>query len=313
MSARVILLGPQRLEPTLQSAVDDLDVRGSVATITAGWEEREAEDEELDKHLGGGTRNLALFPRAEQVFQRDASLLGAARQRHDRQRDAAEIYRTRLASALDAARELLRRIEVGEGPLELLEREAEHAIESVRDLDRRHREWMTHLDRAFEEEARIAEHAEVQRHRGEIEQLLGDCGCVCVAGGHVRILFERMRLFGVGKLIRELPIVAWSAGAMALSSTIVLFHDSPPQGAGNAEVFGPGIGLIPGVVPLPHAKRRLALDDRLRVALFARRFGPDLCPALDEGTRLDWDGESWTARAGTLRLEATGTLVEATA
>ncbi len=42
---------------------------------------------------------------------------------------------------------------------------------------------------------------------------------------------------------------------MALSSRVLLFHDYPPQGAGAAEVFERGLGLVPDAVFLPHAGR----------------------------------------------------------
>jgi hypothetical protein len=60
------------------------------------------------------------------------------------------------------------------------------------------------------------------------------------------------------------------------------------------------------VIPLPHARKRLRLDDPVRVALFARRFGPATCVVLDEGARLDWDGRTWTAGPRTYRLGRRG-------
>ena len=69
MSAPLVLLGPQRLRPTLKDAIACLGVTGRVATVTAGWEEREGEDAELDEHLAGRTVNLGLFPRAEERLE----------------------------------------------------------------------------------------------------------------------------------------------------------------------------------------------------------------------------------------------------
>ena len=48
----IVLLGPQREQRTVADAVRGLGVEGPVATVTAGWEEREAEDTELRDHLG---------------------------------------------------------------------------------------------------------------------------------------------------------------------------------------------------------------------------------------------------------------------
>jgi peptidase E len=111
---------------------------------------------------------------------------------------------------------------------------------------------------------------------------------VLVAGGHVAVLLNRLRLFGFAELARGKPIIAWSAGAMALSDRVVLFHDRPPQGAAHAEILEGGLGLIPGVVALPHAHRRLALEDPERVREFAQRFAPARCLTLEHGSLVRW-------------------------
>lgn len=59
---------------------------------------------------------------------------------------------------------------------------------------------------------------------------------------------------------------------MVLCDRVVLFHDSPPQGRGNAEIFEAGLGLYNNMIPLPHASRRLMLDNTIRVATLAKRF-----------------------------------------
>jgi hypothetical protein len=46
------------------------------------------------------------------------------------------------------------------------------------------------------------------------------------------------------------------------------------------------------------------------VALFARRFLPDLCVVLVQGARLDWDGERWRGTDGTRRLGTDGELLD---
>src|SRR5690606_5912302 len=101
---------------------------------------------------------------------------------------------------------------------------------------------------------------------------------------------------------------AWSGGAMVLGERIVLFHDAPPQGRGHAEVLEPGLALYRGAVPFPHARRRLLLEDVPRVTLLARRLEPRLALPMDEGARVDWDGERWTFSAGTRLLSVDGTV-----
>jgi hypothetical protein len=92
----------------------------------------------------------------------------------------------------------------------------------------------------------------------------------------------------------------------------VLFHDDPPQGAGHAEVLEAGLGLYGGLLPLPHARRRLRLDEPLRVALFARRFADLACVALDDGATLRWEEGRWVAAGGdrARRLLADGSVEE---
>ena len=306
---RVVLLGPQRLQPTLNVTIDALGIRGRIAAITAGWEERESEDQELRDHLGGRTINLALNQRTEDVHRLDHELSAALRTRRDRVRKMQELYRTRLTHMLQAARELLHR-ETTLGYEDLIEPEVRGAIDAVRALDNEHVVRMSDAEAEFVARWKPLEREHVVRHVRELTGILDGCDALCIAGGHVAILLNRMRLFGVLDLLRDQPVIAWSAGAMAVSERIVVFHDRPPQGAGDAEVLEAGLGACAGVVALPHAEKRLKLDDRTRVALFARRFEPSLCVALDPRTRVDWNGGRWTGQAGTRRLTATGELCE---
>jgi len=305
----VVLLGPQRSDPTLKQAVDSLGIHGRVAAVTAGWEEREAEDQEMRDHLGVRVVNLKVYERAEDVYQRDPELFAAMRDRHDHLRKLQELYRLQLAHALAAGRELLRR-GTPEGFEELMGPAVDEAIEAVRELDRRHAAHIAEIHAQFDQRWRPLERDSVVRHRTELKAQLVGCEALCVAGGHVTILLNRLRLLGLLELVGDLPIIAWSAGAMVLSPRIVLFHDSPPQGFGNPEVLEAGLGAFPGVVALPHADKRLHLSDPARVAIFARRFVPDLCAVLVKGARLDWDGQRWSGTNGTRRLGEHGELVD---
>jgi hypothetical protein len=307
VAEKLIVLGPQRLQPTVRTALESIDAHGGrIAVITAGWEEREQEDGELVDHLGGNAVNLRLHQRAEDVFQRDPQLFEAMQARFDRRQRLRDLYRLRLDHALAAVRELRSM----EGDDDLLEEERRTAVEAVRRLDSHHLSRTNELQRAFDEEHNPPEREAVVHHRREIDAILADCSALCIAGGHVGILLNRLRMFGIEPWARKLPVACWSAGAMALSERVVLFHDSPPQGRVNAEVFEEGLGILPRIVPLPHARRRLLLDDPLRVGLLALRFGPGLCAALDDGSRLDRQDDAWLGHEGTQRLCADGTLAE---
>lgn len=308
MSQTIVMLGPQRHEPMLREAVDSLGLAGDLAVITAGWEERESEDDELREHLGGKTVNLEIYRRVEEVFQRDPELFAAMRDRHDRLRRLQSYYRLELSRALDSARDLLAR-EDPEHP-DLLESARTSAIESVRVLDRHHLAKIRSIHAEFRERWKPAERDAVVRARREVERLIDGTEAVCVAGGHVAILLNRMRLLDLHQLFGARPLLCWSAGAMALSDRVVLFHDSPPQGPGDAEVLEVGLGVCPDVVPLPHARHRLRLNDRARVALFSRRFGPAQCVVLDEGTRLGWNGVRWVPEGPARELARSGDVTD---
>ena len=287
----ITLLGPQRLQPTLVDHVDRRGIDGPIAAVTAGWQERENEDGELREHLGREIRNLMLHQRSEQVFAEDRGLFLAHRARQDRLRELQRLYRYRLDFVLEPARELLRREDASDA---LLEAERADAIDAVRRLDTHHLARIRRVHARYEEEHRPLERPAVRRHRDEIRQILDGAAAVAIAGGHVAVLLNRMRLFGLGELIEGLPIFAWSAGAMALSERVVLFHDTPPQGMGNPEVLDLGLELFPDVVAFPHAVRRLRLEDPARVAILARRFAPAVCVTLDGEAALVWDGASYS-------------------
>jgi hypothetical protein len=306
---RVCLLGPQRDRETLGAVVEELGLAGPLATVTAGWEERESEDEDLAAHLGGRTRNLGLFPRAEQVFAADREVRDLLHERFDRLRELQTLYRLRLAPLLETARSLFARAGAGQ-PSGLAATHLESTLHMLRVLDAEHQAAAARLDEEIAERIGARRRSSILRHQDELASVLDGVGGLLIAGGHVGILLNRLRLFGVLELAPGVPIVAWSAGAMVLFERIVLFHDSPPQGPGDAEVYAPGLGLCRGLVPLPHASRRLRLDDRDRVALLARRFEPDACVALDPGSRADRDVDgSWVLSSGTSRLKPDGQLL----
>ena len=280
----IVLLGPQRFRPTLAGAMRSRGVRGPVAMVTAGWQEREGEDEELRAHVGYDVVNLLLYQRCESIFEQDPELFRAVRRRQDRLRDLQEVYRTRLDRYLEAVRELMGR----RGDAALLEPEIADALHTVRELDAHHGERIRAIHEEFEEQWQPAGREAVARQRNEIAESLASVAALTIAGGHVAVLLNRMRLLDIAGLAEGRHLIAWSAGAMVLADRVVVFHDRPPQGPGNAEVLDIGLGRCTGVVPLPHARRRLRLDDRVRVALFSRRFAPALCATLDAGSRLDW-------------------------
>jgi hypothetical protein len=307
MLSTAILLGPQRHVPIVRAAVASVvpaDDRRPLAVVTAGWEEREAEDQELRDHVQRPVQNLEIWARVERIFDKDHELLLAMRQRHDRLRSVQELYRLRLQGLMDPVKELLRRT----GDDSLLAPERHDAMAMVRELDEQHVRRVATIHAEFEARWHPHQRAAVQREKRDLQRHLAAASCLLLAGGHVSVLLHRLRLFDLFGLYGDRPVIAWSASAMALCERIVLFHDDPPQGSSYAEVMEAGFGLVPDVVALPHAQKRLLLDEPLRVQLLAQRFAPATCAMLDRGSRLDWQQGRWRAQPGTLRLtEAGGT------
>lgn len=301
----VTLLGPQRLAPNVNQTLHDLGVRGPIAAITAGWEERELEDDELAEHCGGRTRNLELWERCERAFDVDRELREILWKRHDRLTSMQRLYRLRLNHGMDAANALLDQTE----DADLVAEEFSCAIEAVRRLDQEHQDRVAEIHAAYEAEIDAPHRPSLVPHRLEVAKILRDSGALAIAGGHVSVLMNRLRLFGIFEgSADDLPVIAWSAGAMVLGEQVVVFHDSPPQGQGYAEVLGPGLARHRGALPFPHARRRLMLDDTARVTVLARRFAPLLPVPMDEGARIDWNGAQWCFSPNTRLLGTDGTV-----
>jgi hypothetical protein len=175
---------------------------------------------------------------------------------------------------------------------DLVAAEERAAIEVVRELDRHHVERVEEIQRSHLSPSRA-----IDDHARQIAERIAACEAVVIAGGHVAVLLNRLATFGLEGALGDKPVIAWSAGAMAIAERIVLFHDSPPQGPGNAELLGRGIGLFEGVLPLPDGTTRLSLADSLRVSLFARRFAEMRPAVLDAESRLAQGASGWQASA----------------
>jgi hypothetical protein len=298
-TSRVVLLGPQRDDPDVGRAVADLNVSGPVAAITAGWQEWEDDDALLRRALGRPVVNLRLYARAEEIWREDPDLARGHRRLQRRAILLRRAYNIRLAAAMEAWATL---VEMREDE-DVLAGERQAALDAVRALDDQHAARLTAFREAFHREYAPLERAAVASRREAIAAELESAGAVVIPGGHLPALLNRLRLFGLDSLLARRPVVAWSAGAMAMARRVVLFHDSPPWGPGHAEVGEVGLGLIPGVVLLPDASRRLRLGDPVRGARLSRRFAPDTCLLLDPGDRVEWAGEWRSLRARHLTVE----------
>jgi Peptidase family S51 len=288
VSPAITVLGPQR-RPTVDRVLRALDVGGPIAMVTAGWQERESDDAELLSLTGGRGVNLRLHARWLDVLQEDGEYARAEREQRALLEDLQQLYLLRLDHALQAVYTTAQR---PGGHPRTRQMAVEDALAMVRLLDSTHLARVRELHDEFYAAWRLEDRELVARHREEVQALLSAADCLLVAGGHVADLLHVLHLFHVAP---HLPprVVAWSAGAMALTSRVVLFGDRAAQGPAHSEVYDEGLGMIAGLVVLPHARRRLRTDDLGRMAVLARRFAPASCLVLDDGVRVDLgpDGE----------------------
>lgn len=279
----LIMLGPQQPRANLGAAVAVLHSPDEpAAVITAGWQDAEGEIEEMQDLISRPLVDLKVNQRAEDVFDREPALRRAHRKQQKKLKELQRLYLIRLQPAMATARRLLHT----QADPDLLKFEQRAAIEQVRSLDRHHLHRITAIHDEFQSRLRVQAFPILAAGTELIRQTLKACSTVIIAGGHVAVLLNRMRLFGLGPMLHDKQLIAWSAGAMALCDRIVLFHDTAAHGKRDAEVFDTGLGLVTQVVPLPDARHRIDYEDRTRLALFSRRFAPSRCLTLDNGSLL---------------------------
>ena len=279
---RTVLLGPQRFLTTAGTVVRSVAPEGPVVTVTAGWQDREAADGELDEVMEGRSRNLRLYERLTDVLETDDRFAGRALAHRDAMDELAGIYSLRLQRALESVYVVARR----PARHDIADAAFADAVRGLREIDDWYLRTVDQLYAELEGAAPPESSEPIARHRHEVAELLRDAAVVAVAGGHVGILLRCLRLFAVVPA-RELPVVAWSAGAMALTERVVLYNDRGPQGVQGAEVWDRGIGRVPNVVAMPHARRRLRLDDAIHAKVLVQRFAPATCLLLDDGTQVE--------------------------
>ena len=215
------LLGPQRFLTTAGAVVRSLGVEGPVATITAGWEERESDDGELDTVLEGRSQNLRLFGRMMDVLEHDRGRgrrgpRAAGRRRRPRRRSTPSASTTPSTRCTRCAAARVART--------CWPRPTRTASTPIRRLD----QWYLDEVRALYSEAYATGAAGAQRALGPAPGG-GRRGPGRLVGARRR---RRSRGHAaahdavlLGPPPAELPVVAWSAGAMAMTRTVVLFND----------------------------------------------------------------------------------------
>lgn len=298
-----VLLGPQRFRITAGTVVRSLAPEGPVATVTAGWEDREGDDGELDEVMGGDSTNLRLYARLTDVMSRDPTFAEAAIVHRDAVDELVAIYSLRLQRSLESVYAVQRRTVRPD----ISDAAVADGIRALQAIDAWYLQAVDQLYGELEAAAPVERSDVVMTHRGEVAELLGGSVAVAIAGGHVAMLLRCLRLFDAVPRPDQ-PVVAWSAGAMALTDRVLLYNDNGPQGSHGAELWDRGLGRVHGVIAMPHARRRLKLDDAGMADVFVRRFWDATCLPLDDGARVDI-GPDGAVPPGTRVLSAEGTVV----
>lgn len=278
----VTLLGPQRRVAAAQAAVAELLPAGPIATVNAGWQERETDSAELSAVLGGRMLNLQLFRRWQEIVATDPEYAAAERRLTARLDELQAIYAIRLNHLMATLAAISRRKEIPA----VQSAATLDTFRALRELDRWHLDVVGETRGEFFAAVRLGARDDVWRHRAEIAEAVGGCSGMVFAGGHVGVLLHVLHIFDLTRVIKA-PLVAWSAGAMALSDRVVLFHDFAPAGERYPQMYADGLGIFSGVLPFPHPRRRLRLDDTSRLGQLARRLEPQVGVLLPDGIRVD--------------------------
>ena len=279
---QVTLLGPLD-GGDLGAEVAAFGVDGPVALITAGWEEGERNDAEVDRRLGGGSRNLNLYGRRLDVLESDPDYADAERLLRTQLDELRELYLLRLRHALAGVDVIRRRFAEAQRPLGP---ELDGAIDAVRTLDQTHAAAIASAYERFYTQHPPHSRPSISRHREEVAGIVAGCAAIAIAGGHVGVLNDCLHLYNLAALIEERPLLAWSSGCMAVCERIVVIDDDDPAGRPE-ELYDIGIGVAHGMVALPAAASRLHAHDPYHLAMLARRCAPSACVLFDPGDRLE--------------------------
>jgi len=307
------VLGPQRPTPNAPACLEEFGGEGTILVLSAGWRHEETDDEALRRHLGPDVVVLPLYTWFEVVMKELPELRAAYRARQDDWIRMRQLHRLRLTPALDVVRNLWAEGTTTEDLV--MRRELEAAMDHVRALDVQLCDHVTAIRAAHAETIDAQKgHKVVAKMVKKAMKAVADARVVVIPGGHVAVLLNRIRFFGVDQALAQRHadggnIVAWSAGAMILTERVVLFYDDPPDGPSHPELLGPGLGLVEDLVLLPHARQRLRLEESDRVALLAQRMSPTSCIGLENGARLARDEGEWVNQADphtAVRLETDG-------
>ena len=169
---------------------------GPVATITAGWQEREPDDAELDALLDGRSVNLRpATPAGRTCWSATRSTPPPSASTGAALAELQELHLVQLDGVLGALREVARRGGGGPRVREAARADAE-AVGPARRRAAPGAGWPRSAPRSTAR-WRPAERSAVAAHREAVGRVLAGAAALVVAGGHVGVLGHVLRLFAV--------------------------------------------------------------------------------------------------------------------
>jgi hypothetical protein len=288
MSGRIHILGSQKPNNNINTAIQLFCPKGDIAVISAGWRYDECELQTLQTLVKRKIRHIPLYEWFDGLGSIEPELAGLHRMRQRRILAYKKTYQIHLDSALESWIQIqkLHRAD----PTTYQEDESD-ACKRVQEVDKQCMRRLTTIKNDFAAIGQPWLHETAFPLHQQIAEVLERCSALIITGGHVAILRNRLAFFGLEELLSKFlldgkQIFAWSAGAMCLTDKIVLFHDSPPWGQGRTEILDSGMGLLPRTVLLPNASSRLDLQNPNRIERLARRFAPNISVCLENGAHL---------------------------
>lgn len=303
----LVLLGQQRDVPRLQAVLERWDIQGPVGLVSAGWEEDEDDDQWVRDAVDVPVVNSQLYALADQLFQQDPQVIELLRERQDRLRELREINELQTEHLCVVARELWSRLDIHAGALGPLQQ----TIEQLRAVDQSYLESITTVIVEYEQRIAPKERPSVVEYRQRVLERLRDCEAILIAGGHVGVLLNRLNLCRLLQNV-QLPIVAWSGGAMALGERIYFYGQFLPHTKREVELSRRGMSLFTGVQLFPRATQRLQVHDPREMGLLARRMTGQ-CLLLNEQSEIGWTAAGEMHKAHVQSINDLGEIQEWTA
>ncbi|MBL8891887.1 MAG: hypothetical protein JNL67_18065 [Planctomycetaceae bacterium] len=281
----LVLLGQQREIPRLQAVLEQRGISGPVGLVSAGWEEDEDDDQWVRDAVDNPVVNSHLYALADDLFQRDPEVIQLLRERQDRLRELREINELQTEHLGTVARELWRRLETHVGAATSLRQ----TMEQIQEIDRSYLESISVVIAEYDHRIAPKERPSVLEYRARVLERLQECQALFIAGGHVGVLLNRLNLCRLLQHV-QLPIIAWSGGAMALGECVYFYDHFLPHTKREIELSRRGMGLFTGVQVFPRANQRLSLHDSCELGLLARRLKCQ-CLLLDERSEIGWSAD----------------------